>query len=108
MAQRAAMVRQVDARRNHATILAKSWIKSSDEDVSCLTLLSCGVAQQVRPLGGNAGCAGSGVMLTARPESGPGNSLFRSSEPTLTQSKKRRLGLSSSTISTETLVVIEG
>jgi len=86
----------------------KSHNKSSSGSVSFLTLLSWGATQQVRPSGGNAGCAGSGVMPTARSDSGPGNSLFRSSEPTLTWSKKRGLGSLSSTISTETLAVIEG
>jgi len=76
--------------------------------LSCLTLLLCGTTQQTRPVGGKAGCMGSGAIVTARSEACPGNSLPKSSEPTSTWSKKRELGPLSSTMSTETCVVIGG
>jgi len=86
----------------------KPCINGLVTDVSCLTSLLCGATQQARPVGGKAGCMGSGVMVTARSETGPGNSRPRSSEPTSTRSKKRGLDPLSSTMSTETCVVMGG
>ena len=86
----------------------KPCINSSGDCVSYLTSLLCGATQQARPVGGKAGWMGTGVMVTARSEVCLGNSLPRSSEPTLTQSKKGELDPLSSTVSTETCVVMGG
>ena len=80
----------------------ESCINGSVKGVSGLTSPSCGTTQQVRPVEGKAACVASGVTLTARSEDGQGESLFKSSEQTLTRSKKRELVLLSSAMSTET------